>query len=377
MVTKVHHSMIDGMAGVDLMQVLLNLYPTDEIDPIEPWEPRPAPSGTELLVDEAVRFAKLPLRIAKAAAEVVFEGEDARADLRHKFEAAANAARSGWLQRTGQTPMNEALSPHRHFEWLTVDLDQVKDIKNRLGGTVNDVVLATVAGAVRSFIMERGVEVEDIEYRVMVPVSIRTDEHVGQLGNQVAMWLVELPIAEPDPVKRLAAVRTTIADLKGSDAALGATVLTQAGAWMPLNLLSLGVRWVYAAARPFNMTVTNVPGPQIPIYLLGAKLLANYPMVPLYMDHGIGVALFSYDGDINWGLVADYDLVPDLDRFAAAISGAIDDLATAADRVAVAEERKAHRAATRASRPRPGLPPNGSSANPSEQPAAAATGDDE
>jgi len=345
MVIKVHHSMIDGMAGVDILQAIMSLYPTDDVAEAEPWEPRPVPSSTRLLVDEAARIARVPLDLARNAAGLLSNRAGAQAELRHRAEAVVNAVRTGWFNRTGTTPVNETLSPHRRFEWLTVDLDRVKDVKNALGGTVNDVVLAVVAGAVRAFLGERGVDLDSLEYRVMVPVSVRPDDEQNRMGNQVAMWLVDMPIAEPDPVKRLSAIRATVEDLKMSDAALGATILTQAASWMPLNLLSLGVRLVYAAARPFNMTVTNVPGPQIPIYLLGSKLLANYPMVPLYMDHGIGVALFSYDGDIDWGLVADYDLVPDLDRFAAAISSSLDDLWKAASRVARAQKRKAARRA--------------------------------
>ena len=247
-VAKVHHCMIDGMAGVDLLQALLNVYPTDEMEEAVPWTPRPAPSETTLLIDEAVRLAKIPFELMRTAREVVLEGGHARADLLRKLEAARDAAKSGWFRRAGETPVNQALSPHRRFEWLSSDLDRVKYIKNQLGATVNDVVLATVAGAVRRFMTERGVDVDELEYRIMVPVSIRGDEHVGTLGNQVAMWLVELPVADTDAVDRLRIIRESIGELKGSDAALGATVLTQAGAFMPLNLLSRGVRLMWSAS---------------------------------------------------------------------------------------------------------------------------------
>ncbi len=333
-VVKVHHSMIDGMEGVDLLKVLLSLYPDEELPESVPWEPRPVPTGASLAVDEALRIATLPLEALKTARDLVGEGgEVARSALRRRISAAMRVARAGWFTRSAETPVNQRLGPHRRFEWLTTPLGDVKYVKNHLGGTVNDTVLAVVAGAIREYLGPEEADRMAEPYRVMVPVSVRTDEDRGQLGNQVAMWLVELPVAEADPVRRLAEVRTAIDELKGSDAALGATTLTQAASFMPLALLSLGVRLAWTAVRPFNMTVTNVPGPQIPIYMLGSKMLAQYPMVPLFMDHGIGIALFSYDGDVDWGLSADYDLVPDLDRMADAIRFSLAELTEAAQAV--------------------------------------------
>ncbi len=329
-VVKVHHSMIDGMEGVDLLKVLLSLYPDEQMPEPVPWEPRPAPTATGLAVDEAVRIATLPFEALKTARELVGEdGEQARLALRRRVVAALKVARAGWFTRSAATPVNRKLGPNRRFEWLTTPLADVKYVKNHLGGTVNDAVLAVVAGAVRRYLGDDEADRLAEPYRVMVPVSVRRPEERGQMGNQVAMWLVELPVAEPDPVRRLEAVREATDTLKSTDAALGATTLTQAASFMPLALLSLGVRMAWSAVRPFNMTVTNVPGPQIPIYMLGSKMLAQFPMVPLFMDHGIGIALFSYDGDIDWGLSADYDLVPDLDRMAGAITDSLAELVAA------------------------------------------------
>ncbi len=350
-VVKVHHSMIDGMAGVDLLKVMLSLWPVEEIEESPSWEPRPVPSDVELIVDETFEFATMPLRAAMRIVDAFGgSGEQARADLRHRVQAALQAARSGWFRRSSATPVNKDLSPHRRFDWLVTSLDEVKYVKNHMGGTVNDVVLATVAGAVRSFMQQRGVDVEALEYRVMAPVSVRSQEMESSGGNQVAMWLVDLPVREADPATRYEAVREVTARLKDDDAALGATVLTQSASWMPLTLLSLGVRLAWNAVHPFNMTVTNVPGPQVPLYLLGSKLVVQYPMVPLWMDHGIGVALFSYEGSIAWGLAADYDLVPDLERFSACIRDALAELHAAAagrDPDATPRRRTAKRPATK------------------------------
>ncbi len=338
LVAKVHHAMIDGMEGVDLLKVLMSLHPDEAMPQPVRWEPRPAPSGASLALDEAVRIATLPLEALKTARDLVGEeGEAARGALKRRLVAAAQVARAGWFTRAAETPINQKLGPHRRFGWLTTRLADVKYVKNQLGGTVNDAVLAVVAGAMRRYLGEDEMTRRPEPYRVMVPVSVRRPEDQGAMGNQVAMWLVELPTAEPDPLARLDAVRAATDELKSTDAALGATTLTQAASFMPLALLSLGVRLAWSAVRPFNMTVTNVPGPQIPIYMMGSKMVAQFPMVPLFMDHGIGIALFSYDGDIDWGLSADYDLVPDLDRLVDAID---DSLAELVARAALAEQAR-------------------------------------
>jgi WS/DGAT/MGAT family acyltransferase len=261
---------------------------------------------------------------------------------------------SGWLLPTGKTPINGDIGPNRRFEWLETPLADVKAVKNGLGGSVNDVVLATVAGGVRRYLIEhRGMteaEIEDVDFRAMAPVSIRTKDQRGTLGNQVAMWLVTMPIADPDPRARLAAVRRETSHLKQTDQALGAHTLVRVSAGAPATLVSLGAR-LAANARPFNITVTNVPGPQFPLYLLGAQMVATYPLVPLWRSHGVGVALFSYDGTVFWGFNADYDLVADIDDFAAAMAASFAELSAAAGEAQ--PEPPVPRSAPRGDRTRP------------------------
>ena len=197
----------------------------------------------------------------------------------------------------------------------------MKAIKNSLGGSVNDVVLAIVAGGVRRHLLDNhDTPVDDISFRVMAPVSVRSRRTRGTLGNQVAMWLVTMPIGEPDPVARLEAVRTETAHLKTTEQALGAGDLVRLSSGAPITLVSLAAR-LASNARPFNMTVTNVPGPQFPLYLLGARMLATYPLVPLWEGHGAGIAIFSYAGTLYWGINADWDVLADLDRFIRAAGG--------------------------------------------------------
>jgi WS/DGAT/MGAT family acyltransferase len=213
-------------------------------------------------------------------------------------------------------------------------LADVKAIKDKLGGTVNDVFLATVAGAVRTFLRDqRGVdaaEVDRIDFRVMAPVSVRGVDQSGTLGNQVAMWLAPLPVGEPDPITRLATVRAETERLKETNQALGAATLVRVSTGAPATLVALGAR-LAANARPFNMTVTNVPGPQFPLYMLDARMEASYPLVPLWESHGVGIAMFSYDGTVSWGINGDFAVMPDLDVFGETVLASFAELLEAAE----------------------------------------------
>jgi WS/DGAT/MGAT family acyltransferase len=332
-VTKIHHCMIDGMSGVDLMAVLMSLVPSEEIIPAPVYEPRPAPNGTELLVRETTR------RISEAVGSVqniqhVFGNATGLVEsLGDRLRAVGASLASGWLTRTGKTPINGDIGPGRRFDWVNIPLADVKAVKNKLGGTVNDVFLATVAGAVRRFLIEERdsseKELKGADFRVMAPVSVRAKDQRGTLGNQVAMWLAALPIDDPDPASRLRTVHTETEMLKDTDQALGAATLVRVSAGAPATLVALGAR-LAANARPFNMTVTNVPGPQFPLYLLDARVEATYPLVPLWESHGIGLAMFSYDGTVSWGINADYRIMPDVDRFGVAILESFAELCEAA-----------------------------------------------
>ncbi len=331
LVTKVHHCMIDGIGGVDLLKVLLAPLPTTEIGEPDEFEPRPIPATADLLIDEAVRFLQFPPEAAKSVRRA--RGSREFGDLvRHRLRAMTESARSGWFVNASETPLNRKIGPNRRIAHLTTDLDAVKAVKNGLGGTVNDVVIAAVAGAVRSFLIEdRDFDVAGIDFRAMVPVSIRDEEGVGELGNQITMWLLDLPLAEPDPAERYRAVVATTAHRKETDHALGAAMLTQSASFTPSTVLTVAARVAAATARPFNVTVTNVPGPQVPLYMLESRLEGIFPIVPLWVNHGLGVALFSYDGLLNWGFAADWDTVPDLDVFVGRMEdalGALHDAAT-------------------------------------------------
>jgi diacylglycerol O-acyltransferase / wax synthase len=330
---KIHHCMIDGVSGVDLTTILLDVAPHPEIEEIPDWVPRPAPTPTQLAVAEAAKLTRRSIDRLTNLGEAI-KGLAPLADRAvDKSSAALTSLRSGWLTPSARTPLNPDLGPNRRFDWTEMPLEKVKQVKNALGGSVNDVVLAITAGAIRRFLIEqRGYDPAGGEFRVMNPVSTRSVGERGKLGNQVAMWLLDLPIEEPDLGRRYQLVKERTLHLKKSNQALGAATLVELSSGTPITLLALANRLVGPRMRPFNMTVTNIPGPQFPMYLLESQMIANYPMVPLWAQHGIGVALFSYNGRLLWGIQADYDTLPDTLEFVTAIHlslGELLDLAAA------------------------------------------------
>jgi diacylglycerol O-acyltransferase / wax synthase len=321
---KVHHCMIDGIAGVDLMTVLLAPDADAEIEPGPPFEPRPPPGPIDLLAGEVGRrvsgmvsaLGRTPgaLRTPRDLADRVREGVFAVGET-------LGAA----LRPASDTPINRPLGAHRRMDWRDLELSRVKAVKDRLGGTVNDVVLATVAGALRRFLELRRLHVDELRIRANVPVSLRSRDQRGTLGNRIALFMAELPVNEPDPRERLARVRETMQRLKSSRQAMGAEVLAAVSEWTSATLLSLAVRGA-ARGRPYNLVVTNVPGPQIPLYLLGARMERCYPAVNLQPQQGLGVALFSYAGTLGLGFTADPEQLPDLYVFASAVIESFEEL---------------------------------------------------
>lgn len=331
LISKTHHCMIDGIAGVDLLTILLAPTQEDRVAATPRWIPDPLPARIELASDELGRRARMPLDVARSALRAIARPRDTAARVREQVEALGEALSAG-LVPASDSPLNRELGPHRRFDWWTLDLAPVREIKKRLGGTVNDVVLTTVAGALGRFLELRGIDrahQRAMTLRAMVPVSVRPASQRGTTGNQIALWAATLPIAELDPKKRLAAVARTTESLKRSKQALGAEVLAAVSEWTVPTLLSLASRVAYRN-RAANLVVTNVPGPQVPLYLLGARVLETYPMLNLLTQQSLGVALFSYAGRLHWGFMADWDLVPDLHDYVQATVRAFDELCEAA-----------------------------------------------
>ncbi|HKC52358.1 MAG TPA: wax ester/triacylglycerol synthase family O-acyltransferase [Myxococcota bacterium] len=316
-ISKTHHCMIDGISGVDIMRVLMSPEPDAELPEEPSWVPRPAPSWFELLRHELMRRAWLPFEVARGAVSVMRAAEDVRFELMTRIRAISETL-GGSLRLPSETPLNREIGPHRRFDWLVSDLGELKQMRRSLGGSLNDLVLTVVTGAVRSFLRARHVNPDRLDFRVMAPVSVRSDDQRGALGNRVSAWIVPLPIDEPDPRAQLARIIEKTTRLKVSNSAVGAEALTQAAEYTPSTLLALGARNI-ARLLPFNLVVTNVPGPQVPMFMLGAEMTEVYPHVPLTDRLGLGIALMSYNGKLCWGFNGDYDLLPDLREFVGAI----------------------------------------------------------
>ena len=332
LISKVHHCMVDGISGVDLMRVLMSLSPEQSVPEASRFMPRPPPSGLELLQHEIGRLLRLPFTAVRDLQQFVGEARDTRREISVRLRAVAETL-GATMRSASHTPLNRPIGPHRRVDWMPMEIAEVKTVRKALGGSLNDVVLTTVTGAVRRFLTRRGFPTRDLDFRVMTPVSVRAADESGALGNRVSAWVVPLPIDEADPRQQLEAISARTAELKDSRSAVGAEVLTQVAEWTPSNLLALGAR---NATRllPFNLVVTNVPGPQVPMYMAGARMQEVYPHVPLMDNLGLGIALLSYAGRIFWGFNADYDVVPDLDEFVAATSESFGELLELARRAA-------------------------------------------
>ena len=234
---------------------------------------------------------------------------------------------AGFAGGADETPLNGKVGPHRKFDWLEISLDELKEIRRAWGCTINDVVLTIVTGAVREYLIHRAVNPAKIEFRVSAPVSVRTEEERGQMGNRVSSWMVCLPIAKKDPKKQLAAIHAETKRLKETRQALGVETMMAVAEWTPSVLMSLGAQ---STGGMTNTIVTNVPGPQMPLYCQGAQLKGIYPQVPLLEGLGLGIALMSYAGKVCWGFNSDPELVPDSDVFVQKIRESIERVRAAA-----------------------------------------------
>ena len=344
LVNKTHHALVDGISGVDLTTVLFDLEPDPpEPEPAPPWFPRPEPSSAALLAAALAERASAPADAARAVGEVVRAPGRVAAGARRALGGLAAMAAAG-LSGAPPSPLNVRIGPHRRFAWVDGDLAEFKAIKSALGGTINDVVLAAVAGALRAFAIRRGRDTEGMELRAMVPVSVRADAERGALGNRVAAMYAPLPLYADDPLERFRIVHEAMAGLKESGQAVGAEVLTRMAGFAAPTVLDQAAR-AQARQRFFNLTVTNVPGPQFPLYVQGRRLRAFYPQVPLALNTALGIAIMSYDGGLFFGLLGDYDALPDLDDVAEDLRRSIAELSAAAGVAAAGGKRR--RAASR------------------------------
>ena len=329
LLSKTHHALVDGISGVDILSVLFDTSPDPApSDPGRRWLPGPAPSGAQLLGEALLERATVPGEVVRTVRSLL---RGPRQIVGSAVQAAAGVGAMAWagMSPAPPSPYNRPIGPHRRFTWVRTELGDIKAIKNELGGTVNDIVLATVAGALGKHLRRRGQRTDGLELKAMVPVSVRGDSEHGELGNKVAAMMAPLPVWCQEPTARLDIVREELKHLKQGGQALGAQVLTDLTGYAPPTVMAQASRLI-GRQRMFNLVVTNVPGPQFALYLMGRRATDPFPMVPLAKNQGLGIAIMSYDGKMNFGLVGDYEVLYDLDELAVDLHESLEELADAA-----------------------------------------------
>lgn len=330
LVAKTHHALVDGISGVDITTVLFDTArepaPTA---PLSNWSAQPLPGPAKLLGEALVERSTMPNEMLRGARALLRAPRRAAAQVKGGLASLGATAMAGISSPAPSSPFNVEIGPHRRYTFLDADLAQFKGVKDSLGGTLNDVVLTSVSLALGRYLRREGNDTEGLVLKAMVPVSVRSKEQRGALGNQVAAMWAPLPVGVESPVECLHRMTSAMEDLKKSGQAIGAQVLTNLAGFAPPTILSQAAR-LQARQQFFNLVVTNVPGPQFPLFLLGRQLQVLYPVVPLAQKQALGIAVMSYDGHLGFGLLGDFDALPQLDAIAADLKWAIASLHRAA-----------------------------------------------
>jgi WS/DGAT/MGAT family acyltransferase len=329
LLSKTHHALVDGISGVDIASIIFDSSPDPQpvAPPPRPWLPRPMPTAAQLLADALLERATVPGEALRSIRSLVQGQRDA---LGRAGTALAGLGALAWagLEPAPRSPFNVPIGPHRRFTTVDAELGAFREVKDALGATVNDLILTAVAGALGSYMRRREFDTDGLVLKALVPVSVRGPSERGALGNRVAAMWAPLPVGIDDPVERLAVVAEAMAGIKRSGQAVGARALVELSGFASPTIVALAAR-LQARQRLFNVVVTNVPGPQFPLYLLGRRMRAIYPLVPLAANTALGIAVLSYDGALNFGLNADYDALADLELLADDLRDAIDALVNA------------------------------------------------
>jgi WS/DGAT/MGAT family acyltransferase len=322
--SKVHHCMADGIGGNDLMTLVFDTDPQARPPVRVKWVPAPGPSLADRAADQVRDALTWPARQLTAAS-----GQLRRAkpqDLLDFGRGLGESARR--LAEPSAGFLNGPIGPRRRWAWTTTSLDELKQIRKAHGGTINDVVLAVITGAFRDLLCERDKLTDGLVVRSLVPVSTRGPDETGVVTNLVSAVLVNLPAGEPDPLRRLTAIRQQMDSLKHQHQEVSAEILTTMLGFSAPMLLALGTKAAYRMPQPLLQTVTtNVPGPRIPLYVLGRRMTALHPYVPIGNAVRISIAILSYLDTVSFGVTADYDSVPDVDVLVQGIQRGLAELA--------------------------------------------------
>ncbi len=348
LIAKTHHALVDGISGVDITTVLFDA--AREPAPTAPpsaWSAKPLPGQAKLLGEALIERSTVPAEMLRGARALLRAPRRAVSQVKDGLSSVGATTLAGINAPAPPSPFNVEIGPHRRYTFLDADLGRFKAIKDSLGGTLNDVVLASVALALGRYLRDHGESTDGLVLKAMVPVSVRSKSQRGALGNQVAAMWAPLPVGVENPAECLNKIAAAMADLKESGQAVGAQVLTNLAGFAPPTILSQAAR--LQARQPFfNLVVTNVPGPQFPLYLLGRRLEVLYPVVPLAQRQALGIAVMSYDGHLGFGLLGDYDALPEIEAIVEDLQHAIASLARAAG-VRTSKPRSTRKGASRSS----------------------------
>ena len=328
-IAKVHHCIVDGVSGVGVLTSLLSPAPVETVEPAPAWRPRPAPGMLGVAVDEATRAADISLTAARAAGEAVLNPGQLAERVGRGAELAWRTLQAGFTP-PAETPINRSIGSQRRVDWHALDLHEVREARKRLGGSINDVVLGVVAGALRRVFKERRVRLKGLELRVIVPVDTRSGSEDRKVGNRVSAWFVSMPIGERDPLRRYERILAQTREMKETGVADGIDSLLRFADWAGATWITSWGAGFVASLRPYNLIVTNIHGPEYPLYLLGAPLVEFYPQLPLFQGQGLAIAAMSYLGKIRFGLIGDWDIMPDLPMLPGAIEESFAELLAAA-----------------------------------------------
>jgi WS/DGAT/MGAT family acyltransferase len=325
--SKVHHAMIDGMSGIDIATVMFDFSPEPQILEPQAWTPDPEPARMTLLADALREQALNPVGAFTTTARSLVQTP--RTVARGLGEVVSGVRDLLGMGSTPTGPFDRPIGSGRRFAMTEAPVYRFKEIKDALGGTVNDVVLSAVAGGLHKLLRARKEATRGRTLRAMVPVSVRADDEKMALGNRVSMIFVDLPVAPMGPEKRLALIRGETKGLKDSMMAVSAEAIMNVGTWAPPTLHALAARLV-VRGHWFNLVISNVPGPQMPMYIAGARMLVNYPVMPLSGNVGLSVAVTSLAGTMGFGFTGDWDATPDIDDLALHVEESIAELSKAA-----------------------------------------------
>jgi WS/DGAT/MGAT family acyltransferase len=330
-IAKVHHCMVDGVSGVGVMTALLSPTQDTSFEPAPAWTPRPPPTTLDLLQDGVAGLAGAGIAALRAAGQALSQPLETGSGALRLLNSTWQTLASG-VPPLSATPLNRPIGRSRRVEWVSLDLGVLRELRKRLDGTLNDVALCVVSGALARYLRRRRVKLRGLDFRVVVPVDVRAADGEHDAANRVSAWFVTLPLAEKNPVRRFEKIREQTRRRKRTRAASAIDVFLRfADASGSTPLTAFGVRLV-SSLRPYHLIVTNVHGPPVPLYLLGAPLREFHPLLPLFANQGLAIAMMTYAGRVHVGLNADFDAVRDLEMLGEDVEAAVQELLAASQK---------------------------------------------